>query len=113
MRFVAPPSARYPTEMKPGSFWGAVPLGVALLSCATQPAITAQNYETGLFTVCGSQQATKSELSQRALKACAVAPKVLRCTADTKYPSVGMEGEMTVSGNCCDYQCPPGSSLSP
>jgi hypothetical protein len=99
--------------MKRRSFFGAVTLSLALLSCATQPAITAQNYTTGLFTVCGGQQATKSELLQRAVKACTVAPKVLRCTADTKYPSVGMEGEMTVAGNCCDYECPPGSSLSP
>jgi hypothetical protein len=91
----------------------AVTLSLAVLSCATAPAITAQNFNTGMYTVCGSEHATKSDLLQRAVKACAVAPEVLRCLADAKYPSVGMEGEMTVSGNCCDYHCPPGSSLSP
>ncbi len=81
---------------------------VALLSCASEPVVTAQDYKTGVFTVCGNTQASKVDLSQRAAKVCATAtPKVLRCTADEKYPTVGIQGEMTLSGNCCDYECPP------
>src|SRR5450631_1544878 len=88
---------------------GAALASVALLSCATKPVITAQDYKSGAFTVCGSPQASKDDLSQRAVKACTGATplKVLRCTVDARYSTVGIEGEVTVSGNCCDYTCRP------
>ena len=87
---------------------GATLACVGLLSCAGEPVVTAQDYKTGVFTVCGNTQASKVELTERAAKVCTTAaPKVLRCTADVKYPTVGIQGEMTLSGNCCDYECPP------
>jgi hypothetical protein len=94
---------------------GAALASVALLSCATKPVITAQDYKTGAFTVCGSPQASKDDLSQRAVKACigATPPKVLRCTVDARYSTVGIEGEVTVSGNCCDYTCRPIGASQP
>jgi hypothetical protein len=90
---------------------GTVFVTLMLLSCANQPVITAQDYKTGVYTVCGGHQASKDELNTRAFKACpAATPKVLRCTADVKYPTVGIEGEVTASGNCCDYECPRASA---
>jgi hypothetical protein len=89
-------------------------LALGSLGCSTEPVITAQNDKTGVFTVCGSRQATKDELTGRAVKACtAAAPTVLRCTSDVKYATVGIEGEVTVSGNCCDYECPTAGGAMP
>jgi hypothetical protein len=95
-------------------FVSAALLALASLGCSSEPVITAQNYKTGVFTVCGGRQATKDELAGRAVKACTgAAPAVLRCASDVKYPTVGIEGEVTVSGNCCDYECPTAGGASP
>ncbi|MGO8969609.1 MAG: hypothetical protein ACLQDQ_08560 [Myxococcaceae bacterium] len=94
--------------MRTAKTLGAAWACVGLLSCASEPVVTAQNYKTGVFTVCGNSQASKVDLAQRAAKVCTTAaPTVVRCTADVKYPTVGIQGEMTLSGNCCDYECPP------
>jgi hypothetical protein len=86
---------------------GAGLASVTLLSCASAPVVTAQDYKTGVFTICGGPDASKDALGQRAIKACVAgtALKVLRCTADVRYPTVGIEGEVTATGNCCDYAC--------
>jgi hypothetical protein len=85
--------------------------GAVLLSCGTAPVVTARNYKTGVFIVCGGRNSSREDLSKHAAKACTTPPKLLRCTADVNYPTVGIEGEVTVNGNCCDYECPPESSI--
>ena len=78
-----------------------------LLSCATEPVVTNHDAKTGVITVCGSRQASNEELMQRAVKACTTStPKVLRCTPEMKYSTVGTEGAVTSTGTCCDYECP-------
>jgi len=79
----------------------------SILGCAGPPVVTAQDFKTGVFTVCSSLQASKVDLNQKAAQVCTTTAKPLRCTADTKYSTVGIEGQMTTSGNCCDYECPP------
>ena len=87
---------------------GVALLGVAVLSCATPPAVITQDYKLGTFTVCGSRQASNAELDQRAAQVCATqAPQTLRCTPDATYTQVGIQGAVPTTGNCCDYSCPP------
>ncbi len=87
---------------------GVALLGVAVLSCATPPVVTTQDYQLGTFTVCGSPQASNAELDQRAAQVCTTqAPQTLRCSKGVTYTPVGIHGAVPTTGNCCDYGCPP------
>ena len=92
---------------------GATSLCAALLGCSAAPSVVARDYHTGKLTVCGSQTSNE-DFQKKAVQVCGPTPPTLiGCVSNVKYPSVGIQGEMTVIGNCCDYECAVASTEPP
>jgi len=93
---------------------GTAVLSLALVSCGAGPAVIAQDYKAGTLTVCGGTQVSNEDLQKKAVQACTTgAPKLLRCVSNVSYTAVGIQGQGTVTGNCCDYECPVAATPPP
>ena len=101
----------------------AIALTVLSVGCV-KVHVASQDFQTGVVTICGNKHATQYDLNEKAAEVCTQPPTILRCaeqvygtqtvttanayaTSPTSTAEYGTSTTKKLTGNCCEYQCPP------